>query len=167
MALPDCSVDIVFTIATFEHFPDSAGVLRESLRVLRPGGLLYASFEPYYGPGGGHYFDLIGLPWVHLLFPERYLVQAWAHLAPTNPDLSALNFTMVATDRGLKRRWLNRMTVRRFDALVRATPFEVLERRVRLVKNVQTLQLSRLLPRAVREVLTTNITVVLRRPRQR
>ena len=164
MALPDAGVDVVFTIATFEHFPDPEAVLAESFRVLRPGGLLYASFETYYGGSGGHYFDLIGLPWIHLLFPERHLLQAWQHLAAAHPDLAALNFTMVRTPGGLERRWLNRISLRGFDRLVAASSFERVEWRVRLIKNLQRRRVASLIPSALREVLATNVTAVLRRP---
>lgn len=163
MGLPDRSVDAIITIATFEHMPDPAAALAESHRVLKPGGIFFASFEPYYGPGGGHVFDFIGLPWAHLLYPERHLLAAWRHLSAGNPALARANFTMVETESGMARRLLNGITARRFEAMVAATPFERLYWRQRCVKDIDTTWLVGLIPTPLREMLTMNVTAVLRR----
>jgi ubiquinone/menaquinone biosynthesis C-methylase UbiE len=65
------SIDVVFSSAAFEHIADLESVLKETYRVLKPGGVLHASFSPiwraYYGSHLGH---KLPFPWTHLLFSE-------------------------------------------------------------------------------------------------
>ena len=46
LPLPDASVDIVLSGGFLEHFPEPTPVLAEMVRVLRPGGVLYADVVP-------------------------------------------------------------------------------------------------------------------------
>jgi hypothetical protein len=54
--------------------------------VLRPGGRLYVNFPPYYHPYGAHLSDAIYIPWVHLFFSERTLIEAYKSLVADLPD---------------------------------------------------------------------------------
>lgn len=68
------SVDLVYSFAAFEHFADTAGVIEESWRVLRPGGYLYLLFGPVYtSPYGLHAYRQIPLPYCHYLFADADL----------------------------------------------------------------------------------------------
>ncbi len=76
IALADASLDLVFTFASFEHFPHPDRVMREIHRVLRPGGTLYLSFGPLYNsPYGRHAYRQVPIPFCHLLFDEASLRQ--------------------------------------------------------------------------------------------
>lgn len=48
--------DTIVCASLIEHIPDPMALLMECLRVLKPGGILYLSFPPYYSPIGGHQF---------------------------------------------------------------------------------------------------------------
>lgn len=83
---PDTSFDVVSSDAVFEHLKNLPEVLTEFYRILRPGGVLYATFGPlWYGWGGDHVsgYDAITSGYNHLLLKEdayqHYLDSMGAH----------------------------------------------------------------------------------------
>jgi len=74
LGFADGSFDFVFSFNSFEHFPDPELVLREALRVTRPGGYLYLDFGPVWlSPKGAHQFQTISVPYVECLFTKETL----------------------------------------------------------------------------------------------
>lgn len=75
--LEDDSFDVIGSDAVFEHLRDLPGVLAECRRLLRPGGLLYATFGPlWFGWGGDHIsgYDNVESGFNHLvLSPDAWL----------------------------------------------------------------------------------------------
>lgn len=69
-------VDFIASDAVYEHCRDLPGVMRESFRILKPGGFIYASYGPlYFCAGGDHFSGRGGLEncFNHLrLNPEAY-----------------------------------------------------------------------------------------------
>ncbi len=51
------SIDLCVSDAVFEHCTDLSAVLRESFRVLKPGGSLYAGYGPLWFAAGGDHFS--------------------------------------------------------------------------------------------------------------
>ena len=74
--LENNSVDLIASDAVYEHCQGLPGVMRESFRILKPGGCIYASYGPlYYCAGGDHFSGRGGLEtcFNHLLLdPEAY-----------------------------------------------------------------------------------------------
>jgi len=70
-ALPfvDSSFDIVYSANVLEHTNDPAGVLREALRVLRPGGILHFEIPNFLSFFEGHYYVLMPPIWWKGLLP--------------------------------------------------------------------------------------------------
>lgn len=56
MALPfaDASVDVCYSSNVLEHVPEPWTMADEMLRVTRPGGIVFCSWTVWYGPWGGH-----------------------------------------------------------------------------------------------------------------
>jgi len=77
------SVDFIASDAVYEHCRDLAGVMRESYRILKPGGSIYAGYGPlYYCAGGDHFSGRGGLEtcFNHLLLePDAYKRYLEAH----------------------------------------------------------------------------------------
>ena len=67
------SFDVVGSDAVFEHIQDMPAVLKQLHRILRPGGILYATFGPlWYSWGGDHVsgYDSIESGFNHLLLDD-------------------------------------------------------------------------------------------------
>ena len=79
--LPAESFDTIIMNDAFEHLADPEAVLAECKRLLKPGGRVFINFPPYGHPYGEHLSDLIGIPWVHRLFPEQQCLEAYRQLA--------------------------------------------------------------------------------------
>ena len=119
--MADATFDLVFLDSVLEHARDPGRLLRESTRVLRPGGWMFISFPVFYGPYGGHIDDYIRIPWFHLL-PRGLVVRALRRCRPLGSYVSPA-FTEGAYLS------LNRLTLRRFKRLLRTLTLEVVELR--------------------------------------
>lgn len=84
--IPENSVDLVASDAVFEHIRDLPLALAEFHRILRPGGVLYATFGPlWYCWHGDHVsgYDALGAGYNHLILPpdqyEAYIAADTVH----------------------------------------------------------------------------------------
>lgn len=84
--IADASFDVVSSDAVFEHLKNLPDVLTEFHRILKPSGVLYATFGPlWYGYGGDHVsgYDAVTSGYNHLLLKEEdyqhYLEGMGAH----------------------------------------------------------------------------------------
>jgi len=111
--VPPEPADVIISIDGFEHFRDPEATLESMAMLLKPGGSVFISFGPtWYHPLGGHLFSVF--PWAHLIFEETALCRWRSHFRSDG----AQRFCDV--DGGL-----NRMTIARFEHLVRNSPFGV------------------------------------------
>lgn len=70
----DGAFDAVFAWSVFEHVDDVPRALREIHRVLRPGGAFFLIINPlYYSAHGGHLWNVLDEPWIHLRLDEQEL----------------------------------------------------------------------------------------------
>lgn len=144
MELPfrTASVDVCYSSNVLEHVPDPWRMAEEMVRVTRPGGLVFISYTTWFGPWGGHETS----PW-HFLggsrARRRYLARQGHE--PKNRFGESLFAVTVADGLSWARRQRGGDVV---DLLPRYNPWW-----------------SRWLLRVpvVREVLTWNLVVVLRR----
>jgi SAM-dependent methyltransferase len=108
---PRESADFVISLDSFEHFENPSAVLDQTYDLLRLGGKLLSSFgPPWKHPFGGHSFAVF--PWAHLLLNERALL-GWYNQTRSQ---AISRFEEVSGG-------LNRMTIARFTALVKASRF--------------------------------------------
>lgn len=136
--LATCSVDLICCFDVVEHIPDMASVASEWQRVLRPGGAVWIWWSPWRGPYGHHLESLIPLPWIHLLVPERVMFSACADLYDARDYVPRKWDIDPATGKKKPNKWrgtrsfypfLNRLTRRRFERIVRAAGLEISCRR--------------------------------------
>jgi SAM-dependent methyltransferase len=125
---PDDCFDLVICTNLIEHVPNPADLLREIWRVLKPSGVVYLSYPPYYSPQGGHQFSPFHIfgerfaLWIArrrgLFKKEKWLQEKF----PTNPTSFAQAFGT----------WgLYKLTIARVNRELQRLPFEVLERSTR------------------------------------
>ena len=149
---PLVRADVVISQNSMEHFPDPLGALRQMRNLLRPNGVALVTFgPPWFAPFGHHCHYFAPIPWLNLLFPERAVVRVRSRYV----DDGATCFEEATGG-------LNRMTVGKFERLVREAGFSVERQTYDMVKGLpQTI--SRL--PVVRELLVNRVSAVLRVPR--
>lgn len=115
-ALDDGRFDLILLRDVLEHMPDAQAALRKAASMLAPGGLIFASFAPFYSPFGGHQHNGAGffsnVPWLQAL-PE-----AWFRRALRLKGNSYKSGAGLAEDMESVLR--SRLTVGRFRASIRA-----------------------------------------------
>lgn len=147
------SLDIVISQNAFEHFDDPEGILRTMTDALRPGGRILISFgPPWYAPTGSHMHFFTRMPWVNLLFPESAVMRVRARYRSDG----AMRYEDVESG-------LNRMTVGRFERIVRHCGLVTERQEYTCIKKIRVLQYLPLL----RELFINNIACVLRKPGSR
>lgn len=73
----DDTFDVVISYDVFEHVRSVETVMAECLRVLRPGGRLFAVFPQFYQPLEAHLGSVTKLPALHWFFAGETLAQAY------------------------------------------------------------------------------------------
>lgn len=130
LPFPNDSFDAIVSINVFEHIVRLQRGLRESFRVLRPGGLAFLHLPPYYSPWGPHLESWIHFPWPHLLFSDRTLMSVAARedarlrLSSRFVDAARIDWK----HSGDRIPGVNRVTLRRFERLVEHTGFSAVQR---------------------------------------
>lgn len=103
----DGSFDVVFSFQVFEHVQDPLKVLRESWRVLKPGGILYINAPNYNTFFEGHY-NVFWIPNI-----PKWLGRVYLRLLGRDPVyINHINFL---TERSL-RKWLEVVTGKQVDS---------------------------------------------------
>jgi ubiquinone/menaquinone biosynthesis C-methylase UbiE len=129
--LPAASIDAVLCFDTLEHIMEYESIIREWHRVLRPGGRVFIWWVPWWNPYGPHIESLVPIPWAHVFFSDRVLVNTCARMydrAEFKPRLWDLD----ETGRKKPNKWLtmkslpevNRLTIARFEKTYRQIGFK-------------------------------------------
>jgi SAM-dependent methyltransferase len=74
------SFDAVYSWSVFEHVDDVPFALSEIHRVIRPGGAFFLQISPlYYSSQGGHLWNILDEPWIHLRLSREELLERVRH----------------------------------------------------------------------------------------
>jgi SAM-dependent methyltransferase len=156
------SFDAIVSFEVLEHVQRPAEAFAAMARLLRPGGILYHDYNPFFSSIGGHSLCTLDFPWGHVRLDagdfERYLRE----IRPTEVDQGLRFYTES----------LNRMTLAEMRAGIVSAGLELLavvpwyERA--LVQGVTPdvlAEVQRTYPEATTEdLLATFVAVVARRP---
>lgn len=126
MPFPSGVFDRVVSNSTFEHISAPDAALAECARVLRPGGLAYLRYLPYWGPWGAHLDRWIKFPWCHVLFSEATLLAAVRQIE-ARQDLNTRYLGCTHLDLGHPTRFMhvNRLTIAQLEGLLQGLPLRV------------------------------------------
>ena len=117
MSFLDHSFDLLWSRAAMEHIVPPEKALVEMARVVRPGGLIYHSIDPFYWLKGCHKGGVVDIPWAHArLTPAEYHRFVVEHEGETK-----------ATKRSRRLQTLNQLTPRQWRMTLEAGPFELLQ----------------------------------------
>jgi SAM-dependent methyltransferase len=89
LPLPDGSIDCVFSSNAFQHVHDLPETLDEAARVLKPGGVVYASFGPVWSAPDGSHIEALVWEGERYDFWDHSLLPSWAHLVGDEAELAA------------------------------------------------------------------------------
>ncbi len=123
----DDMFDTIIMNDAMEHISEPLEALNECYRVLKSDGKLYINFPPYYHPYGAHLSDLIGIPWVHILFDSNTLIGVYKDLAKCVPDgEERVKFRISKDEEGREFfSYINKMTIKRFKSIYPNTRFSL------------------------------------------
>ena len=119
MGLPfsEDSFDVLVSRSAMEHIAPLGPALAEMARVVRPGGVIHHSVDPYFWLRGCHKRGLVDIPWAH----------ARLSLADFRRFVAESEGEAVAAERCRRLETLNRLTLAQWRAVIEAGPFDVLE----------------------------------------
>lgn len=121
--------DIVISKDSFEHYQNPELALSEMKESLRPGGKLFIVFSwPWYSPLGSHMQVFTLVPWVNLLFSERTIMKVRSRYR----NDGAMRYEDVESG-------LNKMTVSRFEKIIRSSNLNIEKQFLRGFKEVHFL----------------------------
>jgi SAM-dependent methyltransferase len=147
--------DVVLSKDSFEHYADPESFIFTIAGFVAPGGLLAIGFGPLWrSPTGGHIDYMTRVPWAHLLFPEDVIMDERRRFRPAE---EARSFEEI-------RGGLNRMTLGRFEAIMRSSGLECVSLETNVSDNpvVRAMKVVAKLPQ-FRELFTTNVYGVWRK----
>lgn len=123
----DESFDTIIMNDAMEHVDEPEKVIDECYRILKKNGKLYLNFPPYNHPYGAHLSDAIGMPWVHVFFSEKTLIETYKQLVKDLPDgKDRIEFRISKRPDGTEYfSYINKMTIKRADKILKNSKFNI------------------------------------------
>jgi len=120
LPFPDKSFDTIIMNDFMEHISDPEAALKEAMRLLDDKGRIYINFSPYYHPFGAHLWDAIYIPWVHSLFSEKTMIEAYKYKIKDLPDRLERESLRITKDENGNESlgYLNKMTIKRYYSIL-------------------------------------------------
>jgi len=123
----DESFDTIIMNDAMEHVDEPEKVLEECYRILKKDGRLYLNFPPYNHPYGAHLSDAIGIPWVHVFFSEKTMIETYKKLVNDLPDgKERVKFRIGKKADGTEYfSYINKMTIKRANNILKNSKFNI------------------------------------------
>lgn len=141
--------DVVISQNAFEHFAEPEATLAEMRQSLSKDGVVLLTFgPPWFAPYGNHMYFFSKVPWMNVLFAEKTVMKVRSSFRSDD----ARRYEDVESG-------LNRMTVARFERIVRAAQLELGATHYGCIRGMDWLAKLPL----TRELFINHVTAVLRR----
>ena len=132
---PDNSFDVILCFDVLEHILDYREIIPEWQRILRPGGKVFIWWVPWFHPYGHHAESLLPLPWAHVFFSDKTLIEACARVYDM-PEFKPRWWDLDENGRKKPNKWrsmaqleaLNKLTIREFEQLCAQTGLQIATR---------------------------------------
>jgi SAM-dependent methyltransferase len=139
--------DVVISQSSMEHFKNPARALDEMKAAVKQDGVILITFGcPWYSPYGSHMHFFVRLPWVNILFDEKTVMNVRSRFR----NDGAVRYEQVEGG-------LNKMSVKKFERLIRECDLEVVYKKYEAVKGISFVVR---LP-VLRELFVNNISCIL------
>jgi 2-polyprenyl-3-methyl-5-hydroxy-6-metoxy-1,4-benzoquinol methylase len=86
---PSRSKDIIFSWEVMEHVADPAAALSEMYRMLRPGGVVFHEYNPFFSIDGGHSLCTLDFIWGHARLSDSDFVRYLQQFRPDEVSVAA------------------------------------------------------------------------------
>ncbi len=117
MQFGDNDFDLLVSRSAIEHIMPAGKVFAEMARVVRPGGLVHLSTDPYFSPQGCHKTGVVDIPFAH----ARLSLKEYRRFVTESEGESR------ARERCQRLETLNPFTIRQWREMIEANPFEIRE----------------------------------------
>jgi ubiquinone/menaquinone biosynthesis C-methylase UbiE len=171
--LPDESIDIILCFDVLEHIIDYQEIIAEWRRVLRADGRVFIWWVPWLNPYGHHIESLVPLPWAHVFFSDRVLIDTCARIYDM-PEFKPRLWDLDEKGKKKPNKWqkldrlpdLNRLTIARFEEICGGVGLQIERREVIGFGGSRAARLTRGLTRlpVLRELFCSRVVYCLRRP---
>lgn len=112
--------DVVILASILEHVNDPEALLREALRICKPGGKILFNTEGYYHWLGHHLWDALPIPWLHLFTTEKQRIRLYKKAVAAYPDAQdRIDFRIGKNKDGKENfDYLNHITLKKLEKLL-------------------------------------------------
>jgi SAM-dependent methyltransferase len=108
--------DLIFSWNVVEHIQRPELAIKEMYRILKPGGIAFNKYNPFYCQGGGHSLCTLDFPWGHVRLNHSNFKKYINEIRP-NESLAAVSFYENS---------LNRMAIKDLESYHLDIGFEIL-----------------------------------------
>ena len=114
--------DIIFSWETFEHIIDPKEALKRIYNSLKPGGISFNQYNPFFCISGGHSMCTLDYPFAHVIMTNKDFKRYTKEIIPENPPqkYSELSYNFFTKN-------LNRMTQHNLKQYIEEAGFETLD----------------------------------------
>ncbi len=135
--LYDASIDVILCFDVLEHILDYKSIISEWKRILRKNGKVLIWWVPWFYPYGHHIESLVPIPWAHVIFSEKVLIETCARIYDM-PEFKPRLWDLDKNGNKKPNKWLdmdrlpdlNRLTITEFERICNRVGFEVEGRRI-------------------------------------